>query len=283
MTQTVISLSTIPPRFSHIGETLHTLLAQSVQPDRIELWIPRTYRRFPAHAFALPAVPDGVTIEITDDDLGPATKVLPCVRKYRGTDTRILYCDDDRLYWTRLLETRLAAAAKRPDAAIAAVGCDVGFFLRQKEGNRSNRPRVNRRRGGLRNLARNIPYWSARMVAFSQRKGEQWMIWPPDCGYADIVEGFGGVLVKPDFFDEDAFEIPPVLWAVDDLWLSGCLARRGIPIWVEKTVCRGPLKAKASSSGGIATLTHATIDGHSRLEANWAAIQHFRDTHGVWQ
>ncbi len=283
MTRTVASLSTIPPRFAQIGATLTTLLNQSFKPDRIEVWIPRTYRRFPAHAFCLPDVPEGVTIEVTDDDLGPATKILPCARKYRGTDTRILYVDDDRLYWTHCLNTLLAAANKKSGAAVAAVGCDVGFFLRkERPGQRPNQPRVNRRRGGLRHLAHNMPYWCARTLAFSQHRGEQWMIWSPDCGYADIAEGFGGVLVRPEMFDDAAFAIPPVLWAVDDLWLSGCLARQGIPIWVEKIVAKGDPEKNATRNGEIADLGSAVIDGHDRLQANRAAIRHFRDTHGIW-
>jgi len=281
MTQIVVSLSTIPPRFPFLGETLRTLLDQSVLPDRIEVWIPRTYRRFPEHAFCLPDVPEGVAIEVIDDDLGPATKVLPCARRYRGTATRILYVDDDRIYWRHLLKTRLAA--RRPEAAIAAMGCDVGFFLRQTAGPRAPQPRVKRRRGGVKNIPRNLPYWIAREWAFATRHRESsWVVWPSDCGYADIAEGFGGVLVKPDFFDDAAFAIPPVLWAVDDIWLSGCLAHRGIPIWVEKLVARGGHEKNAAGSCGIATLTRAIIDSHSRMEANRAAIRHFQDTHRIW-
>ncbi len=129
MTQVVVSLSTIPPRFPFIGQTLQSLLNQSIRPDRIEVWIPRFYRRFPEHAFCIPDVPDGVTIELVDEDLGPATKVLHCARKYRGTDTRIIYVDDDRLYWNHFLETRLEAAVKRPNMCIGATGADVEFFL----------------------------------------------------------------------------------------------------------------------------------------------------------
>jgi len=292
MTPIVVSLSTIPPRFAQVGATLRTLLDQSVRPDRIELWIPRTYRRFPDHAFRLPDVPEGVTIEVTDDDLGPATKILPCARKYRGTATRILYVDDDRIYWRHLLKTRLAAAERRPGAAIAAVGCDVDFFwqcfvLRDfrdrpcpKDGP-VHQPRVERRRGGLRNLPRNLPYWIWREVAFARQKGPGWMIWPPDCGYADIAEGFGGVLVEPAMFEDAAFAIPPVLWAVDDLWLSGCLAVRDIPIWVEKTIGKGGQERNTVGTA-VDALTHATLDGHSRPEANRAAIRYFREQHGIW-
>ena len=292
MTQVVVSLSTIPPRFPFIGQTLHSLLAQSFRPDRIEVWIPRSYRRFPEHSFCLPDVPDGVTIEVIDEDLGPATKILPCVRKYRGTNTRIVYVDDDRLYWNRFLETRLEAAAKRPDMCIAAFGCDVSFFLHGDNGvdrikvdeaykggvtgSHFGLPRTKPRRGGLKNLPSNVPYWIAREIAFARQKGLQFMLWPPDCGYADIAEGFSGVLVKPDMFDDESFDIPPVLWAVDDVWLSGCLARKDIPIWVEKIVVKGGKKNNESDGAGITALFDAVIDGHDRRQANKAAIRYFQ-------
>ena len=43
----IISLSSIPPRFPKIGETLGCLLNQTVKADRILLHIPQSYRRFP--------------------------------------------------------------------------------------------------------------------------------------------------------------------------------------------------------------------------------------------
>ena len=45
-------------------------------------------------------------------------------------------------------------------------------------------------------------------------------------GFADILQGLGGVVVRPDFFDDEAFDIPDILWAVDDVWLSGMLEPR---------------------------------------------------------
>jgi hypothetical protein len=49
-------------------------------------------------------------------------------------------------------------------------------------------------------------------------------------GYIDILEGWDGVVVRPEFFDDFAWQIPDILWTVDDVWLSGCLERQGIPI-----------------------------------------------------
>ena len=298
--QVVVSLSTIPPRFPFIGETLQSLLNQSIKPDKIELWIPKSYRRFPDHVFCLPDVPDGVTIETTDDDLGPATKVLPSVQKYRGTDTQIVYVDDDQNYWKDFLKSCLEAAVTRPDECIAAIGHDVGFyllddagggrihkrvdnsFISKVSGTRSHLPRVNHRRGGLRNLPSNLPYWIAREIAFRNQKGSAWMIWKPDCGYADIAAGFGGVLIKPDFFDDSDFDIPPILWTVDDIWLSGCLARKGIPIWVERLVAIHGSEKNTTGSGSLAALVHSVIDGFDRRQANQKCIQYFQEIHGVW-
>jgi len=296
ITRTIISLSTIPPRFYLVGKALQRLLDQSVAPDRIELWIPRFYRRFPDVAFCLPPVPDGVTIEVTDNDLGPATKVLPCARKHRGTDARIVYCDDDRHYGRDWLKTLLAAAAEHPKAAIAAWGMDLPGptkrqWIRRDIGPDAPRPRVKRdpklRRGGLQNLHRNLPYWVWREGVRALLKLKIWDEPPRKKlvagGYADIAEGCGGVLVRPDFFDDAVFEIPPILWSVDDYWLSGHLARRGIPIWVEERVGLPQDDSRLCPDNHVFPLMQEHIDGHTRLEANAAAVQHFRDQYGVWR
>jgi hypothetical protein len=35
------------------------------------------------------------------------------------------------------------------------------------------------------------------------------------------------LVIRPEFFDDTAHKIPGVLWAVDDVWLSGLLAAKG--------------------------------------------------------
>ena len=50
-------------------------------------------------------------------------------------------------------------------------------------------------------------------------------------GYVAIGEGYGGFMVKPQFFDKTMWDIPPVMWTVDDVWLSGHLDSKGIGIW----------------------------------------------------
>ncbi|MGD6027706.1 hypothetical protein QUV00_22805, partial [Xanthomonas citri pv. citri] len=51
-------------------------------------------------------------------------------------------------------------------------------------------------------------------------------------GYVDQISGYGGVMVRPGWLDDEAYDIPEILWTVDDPWISGHLERAGIPIWL---------------------------------------------------
>ena len=118
----VVTLSSIPPRFAGLGPTLKSLLRQKVRPDEVRLYLPRRYRRFPDWDGSLPAVPDGVRICTTDEDMGPATKILPAVRDFRGREVELLLCDDDRIYDPLWTSRFLAARRAHPDCVIVEAG-----------------------------------------------------------------------------------------------------------------------------------------------------------------
>ena len=69
-----------------------------------------------------------------------------------------------------------------------------------------------------------------------------------------------------------------MIWAVDDVWLSGCLARKGVPIWA----LADQHDTQHTPAGVYDALHKAEIEGSDRDEANKACIAWFRDTHGVW-
>ena len=244
MTQTsptIITLSSIPPRFHLLGATLNSLLAQRLPAQEVLLYIPRSYRRFTDWDGTLPEVPPGVTIRRCAADLGPATKILPATRDFAGADVDLLFCDDDKIYdpdWHARLKR---AAAARPGTCIVEAGenlPDIADAARAPD----RLPRA--RRWGRKPLA----YRIRRMLSLFTVKAPMYA----NSGFVDLLSGHGGVLVRPEWFDAAAFEIPDILWTVDDPWLSGHLERRGIPIWLVAETRRMPASHSAGSIGSSA-------------------------------
>lgn len=89
---TIISLTSIPPRFPRLGLVLESLVAQGA--DKVVLALARQYEQFPG-VVTPPPLPNGVEI-IWSEDIGPATKIIAAQRVF--PDTEIIYCDDDCLY-----------------------------------------------------------------------------------------------------------------------------------------------------------------------------------------
>lgn len=275
----VISLSTIPPRFNAIGPCLHSLLRQKVKAEAIELYIPRSYRRFPAWGGGLPDVPEGVTIVRVDEDLGPATKVLPAAFARRGQDIDLFYCDDDRVYGPEWTETGLRLRQRHRRAAL----CGNGFSIREKYGyDAPDRPRPRMLRPHQRFLSvdyqlERVTWLALRAFGIKRPKPKLHRTWR--AGYSDIAFGYGGVMVRPEFFGDEARVIPPAIWAVDDIWLSGMMAQRGIPVWVDRTFLH---ILEETEAGAAEPLFQAVIENLDRDAANRACIDYLRSTYGIW-
>lgn len=263
MPTSIISLTTIPPRMDRIRPTLESLLRQTAKIDTLILWIPRAYRRPEFGSFTLPEMPAGVEIRRCDIDYGPATKVLPAVEAFRGTDARILYCDDDRIYDARWAERLLAASDVHPTACIAAVGEVVALTMKK----------AFKATPTYRTLAR------ATLGVFSAvyRRGMRAL--EADAGRVDICKGYGGVLVRPHFFGPQAFDIPDLLWTVDDIWLSGQLALASVAI---QKVANADDSQKTDLADVDALVDYVYAD-HRREQANVACIRYFQEMHGIWR
>lgn len=94
----------------------------------------------------------------------------------------------------------------------------------------------------------------------------------------DIVQGFGGVLLRAGLLPPDAMEAPDLAFGVDDVWLSGLLARDGI-------TCRMSRAARmrvAPMPGAPEPLQDAVIAGMRRDQANKATARFLRETFGIW-
>lgn len=220
-----------------------------------------------------------MTIIRTDDDLGPATKVLPAARAWRGQDVALVYVDDDRVFSEDWARRCLASGKDHPGAAI----CGAGFSIHQRYGHATGlaEPQAvaavdpDVQPGFLMN--RILRFFAPRGTRVAAMKAS-WQRFDRS-GHVDIAEGYGGVMVRPDFFDDAAFSIPPVLWTVDDIWLSGMLTRRGIPIWADRELFR--IREVIDTSTHF-PLYKAVIEGADRNQANRACIDYMRETYGIW-
>jgi hypothetical protein len=270
--QIVVTLTSIPPRFGHLPRKLASIGRQSVRPDRVELHLPRDYRRFPGPRPALPPLPDWVEVVETDRDLGPATKVLPAARRWRGTPTDLLLCDDDRLQDRHWLARFVAGRAGRPDDII----CERGWNIEERMG--IARAAAEQPRAVLAaDRGRSLSYRLQRILSLT-------LYHPPrriyaQSGHADVFEGFLGALVPADAFPDRAWDIPDVVWTVDDVWLSGMAYLHGTRVWVNGMP--RPVYANTRMDK-VAALTDHVEQGVNRDRADRLAVEHLRAAFGVW-
>ena len=100
----------------------------------------------------------------------------------------------------------------------------------------------------------------------------------PGRGDTDIAQGFAGVAISPDWLAGPDIGPPAPAWAVDDIWLSGQLARQGIPVRLAPKAREGMVPAFDDDHA----LQDTTIDGQSRHEANLACAKLLHDRYGIW-
>jgi hypothetical protein len=268
----IISLSSIPPRFSYLTATLESLLEQE-SVDEVRLYIPKHYRRFPQYKGELPIVPKGIRICQIDEDLGPATKILPAVKDFEGKDVQILFCDDDLIYHKNWAKKLFDIQAKRPNEAVATYGRAINANLYETN-HICRKPQAKSIR-----VERDISYRIKRL--FSKIFNLEMPLWRPiiRAGYIDMLFGVGGVVVKPHFFDHEAINIPDEAWAVDDVWLSAQLARNNISLYC-------PWRLPFAQSNDLAdrdSLLDSNFFGFERQESNTRAAIFCQNKYGIWK
>lgn len=200
----IVSLSTLPDRIDRLEPTLRCLLNQTRPPDEIVLALPR----FSIRQNQPYAVPDylrdipRLCILDCETDWGPATKSIPVIQRERAAgqdETLIMVVDDDRIYPRDAIETYLHYSAQLPNAALCF-------------------------RGGP--MPRSLDWRDSRLF-FANKIREPRRV--------AVMTGCGSYLVQPRFFDSafwDYSAAPPGAFYMDDMWISGCLDRRGVEKYV---------------------------------------------------
>ena len=198
----IVTLSTLPSRIGKIGPALNSLLDQTVRPESIFLALPAKSIRERKEYIVPPWLLDHpvVTILPTEKDWGPATKLIPVLRHFaHAPETTILAVDDDNVYPRQYIETFVRFAHALPEAALSLRGWPISPSRKWRDSREFKGTQINS---------------------------------PVE---TDIITGCGGIMVRPRFFDADFFDYgaaPPQAFFVDDIWISGHLARRKIAKYV---------------------------------------------------
>lgn len=268
----VVSLTSIPPRFAHLPNKVNSLLNQSVKVDRIEIYIPTSYRRFPGRDFKIPPLPKGVSIVRVDQDYGPATKLLPALEKWKHQDVDILICDDDRQQDKDWVLRFVEARSQRPDDII----CERGWNIGDRFGISQSSPLEPRAclnaKGG-----RTVAYRIQRLLSLGLYHPSRTIFDAP--GYVDVFEGFLGALVPPGAMPDQAWSIPEVLWTVDDVWLSGMARLNGVGVWAHS------IPRPVYSNGRwdrVEALSDYLEQGVGRESADRMCVEYLRSNYNVW-
>jgi hypothetical protein len=229
----VVSLTTVPERVLLIRPVLRSLVDQTCPADRIILVCPERCLRTGSPYPPIPELPPGVEV-VRCEDQGPATKLLPVLRLEHSAI--VVAVDDDVFYPADFLETLLAAHRSDPTSA---------WGWRGWQFRRDTSPRL-------------LEYVFATAINS-----------PTD---VDVLFGTWGYLIPPGALDQavqDFGDLQHLRW-VDDIWISGHLARRGVRRRV--VAARSlPLETRASSVAAL-------CDGFNRSGDNEVAgVDAFRE------
>jgi hypothetical protein len=125
----VVTMTASPDRLAGMDRTVCTLLNQTCPPDEVHLNIPHRFRRT-GENYAIPAWCISLDPRVRVfrvDDIGPATKSVPTVERFRADeDVVIVIADDDVLYLQESLEVLLREVAADHRAAYGFSGYDFG-------------------------------------------------------------------------------------------------------------------------------------------------------------
>jgi hypothetical protein len=272
----IVTLTSIPPRYENLPRKLASIDRQSVKADRVELYLPKFYRRFPGSRPTLPPLPHWVNVIEVEDDMGPATKILPAARKWRSHDVDLLLCDDDYIQDPNWISRFVQARKERPKDII----CERAWNIEDRFG--IKRKIIDEPRAKLtENRGLSLSYRIKKLLTLSK-----YTKYPvirklyANSGYGDIFEGFLGALVPPQAFHDDAWNIPDIVWTVDDVWLSGMSKANGYNVWVNGIP--RPISRRSKYDRVAALLVYSEM-GVDREGADRMAVDLLRSKYGIWK
>lgn len=209
----IVSFTTLPSRFVNIKNTLSSLIYQTRIPDEIVIAIPRFSKREKVEY----QIPDfinkivkaanisglfikypKISILHSDSDWGPATKFIPAIQREIQADRHdyiLIIVDDDQIYQRTMISNFIKHHKTYKDFIL----CNRG-----------------------RKLEKSMFYCNSEVILGTKIK---------DVTEVDIITGVGGYLINPELVDSslwDYSDSPEGAFYMDDIWISGYFAKRGI-------------------------------------------------------
>lgn len=264
----IISLTSIPTRFKYLSETIDSLIKQNAC-NEIRLNIPKKYRRFPDWDGSIPKFPSKVNIVRCEEDLGPATKILPTALDHKNSDIQILFCDDDGIHPNNWARNLFELQQTMPDKAIATWGRCIDELPSVKYD-------PTKKYVEIQHLKYDVRYRFERLL---HKIGNYQPLHRPvkRAGFAHILLGVGGVVVKPNFFNIESTLIPEEAFLVDDIWLSAQLALNKIEIF-----CPKRFAVPYSHEGESVNALFDMEIGGGRKKLNYQALPWCRNNLKCW-
>jgi hypothetical protein len=209
-------MSTIPDRIDKIGPTIGSLLDQTYPVNEIAINIPWKSRK--GMEYTIPSwlqemsddMKSCLKIYRIDEDVGPATKLIPTLQREKD-DVMVIVADDDILFHSKTVQVLVERYVKSGKKHAVT---NFGITL-QSDGS--------------------LPTMRSRVSGFFTKSRE-----------VDLLQGFSGFLTTRRMFKHnDVYDLkngPKEAISVDDVWFSGWLNLSGTKIIsAGYTYCQLPL------------------------------------------
>lgn len=197
----IISLTSIPSRFSTLHLCIERLLNQTLKPDKIILYLGNNTKNIKLTKQLKEQMKRGLTVKYCDDTkLRPHTKYFYAMQEYHNDI--IITVDDDIIYSKKLVEKLMESYKKFPDA--------VSYVRGHK---------MTTEDGKIKPYQSWIWEYREKDAMIPNNK-----IFPT---------GVGGILYPPDCFDEETFDIEKIKELCinnDDIWLKAMELRNNINV-----------------------------------------------------
>ena len=200
--QIILSLTSIPARFHKLHLVIESILCQSLQPDRIILWLSKKHQN--KNFSDIKALPQkiqklqkrGLEIYFTKD-IGPYRKLIPTLKKF--PNDIIITIDDDVFYEKSVVDSLYKAYLQNGNNFV---------YCRRSRIIEKNK----------------VSGYIADRLNFSSKNNH----------YKLLTTGCGGVLYPPSIFSQEVFNKEVFLKLApfeDDSWYNVMLAKNKKSVW----------------------------------------------------